>query len=351
MKSKQGQCGGQAIGWMLLTSSGLLWAAMFAIPFLKTSVAARAAMTGGAFVAAEILFWLGLVMLGSSVATHLRWFSAPFAGHKAAERARLMGREGLRGKIFAVIGASGGLGAAIAANLLRQGAHVIPVVRNAANVPANGDTIDAIQVDLERSNSIEAGLSALPMLDGAIFATGMDVRAPLSAHANADISRQILINLEGPILATRLLLQRMKDGGVIAHVGGFADGRLALPYYSADVASRAGLAAFCEAVTREMKLEGRDIVVSYLCPEPADTEAERPFLTLWRRMGTRIASPDAVAAFVVNAMKRRAKSEVMGQSTWLLAKINALSPDAADAIALNGIGRHLRDAFGRPQRP
>lgn len=321
---------------------------MFAIPFLKASVVARAAMTGGAFVAAEILFWLGLVMLGSSVATHLRWFSAPFAGHKAAERARLMRREGLRGKTIAVIGASGGLGAAIAAKLLRKGAHVIPVVRDAATVRASGDTIDAIQMDLERSNSIEAGLSALPKLDGAIFATGMDVRAPLSAHANADVSRQIQVNLEGPILATRLLLKRMNNGGVIAHIGGFADGRLALPYHSANVASRAGLAAFCEAITRELKLERRDIIVSYLCPEPADTEAERPFLNLWRCMGMRVASPDAVAAFVVNAMKRRAKSEVMGQSTWLLAKINALSPAAADAIALNDIGKQLRIAFGSP---
>lgn len=334
------------LGWVLIWTSALLWLAMFAIPLATRDIASIVAWTGAVFVLAEVLFWLGLVILGSAVAASLKWISLPFMGHHAAAKASVMKAAPMHSKTYAIFGASGGLGSAIAEELRRQDAHVIPVVRKIYQAAG----MNVVQLDLLRPDTLEAGISVLPELDGAIFATGIDLRAPLATHTDEDISRQIRSTLEGPILATRMLLEKMRPGAVIAHIGGFGDGRLALPYHSVNVAARAGLAAFCEAVTREMAAEGRDIIVSYLCPEPADTLAERPFHDLWLRMGSTIYSPDAVAQFVRDAVKRRAPHAVMGHTTWLLAKINAISPGIADALALRGIGKILRESLGSSEQ-
>ena len=44
-----------------------------------------------------------------------------------------------------------------------------------------------------------------------------------------------------PVLMAPMRQQRQ---GAIVHIGGFADGRLAFPYYSVDAASRAGVFTF-----------------------------------------------------------------------------------------------------------
>ncbi|MFM8819548.1 MAG: SDR family NAD(P)-dependent oxidoreductase [Phenylobacterium sp.] len=254
----------------------------------------------------------------------------------------------IKGRTIAVFGATGGLGAALVVELTRRGAAVVAVTRRPAATVLDTSLAGQVTIDLESPESIEKGVAALPRLDAAVFLTGIDVRKPLSEHSADEIGRTLRINLEGPILATRRLIDRVRNGGVIAHVGGFADGRLALPYYTADVASRAGLAAFSEALTRELKLEGRDIVVSYLCPEPAATEAERPYLDLWRTMGTSVSAPSEVARFIADSLEARPGLRMMGRTSRLIAWINALSPGAADVVALNRIGRKLREAFGRP---
>ena len=128
-----------------------------------------------------------------------------------------------------------------------------------------------------------AAATDAPDLDAVVIAIGADVRKPLSAHTEADIRIQLDANLTGAILLTKTFAGRVRDGGSIVILGGFGDGRLGLPYYSVDVATRAGVSAFAQAMNREFELEGRDLKVCYACPAPADTPAERPFAELWRR--------------------------------------------------------------------
>lgn len=302
----------------------------------------------GVFAAADLAFGLGLLQLGSRLARRLSWLSLTVLALRIARLAGPARQPVLEGRTIAVFGASGGLGAAVVEELRRRDAAVVAVVRRPSAVFPPGPLAGRVEIDLESPASIELGVAALPDLDAAVFLTGIDIRKPLPDHSEDEIARLLRINLGGPILATRCLIDRVRDGGVIAHVGGFADGRLALPYYTADVASRAGLVAFSEALTRELKLEGRDILVSYLSPEPAETDAERPYLDLWRSMGTSVAAPSRVARFIADSLEARPGLRVMGRATRLIAMINALSPGVADLVALNRMGRQLRVAFGRP---
>lgn len=255
-------------------------------------------------------------------------------------------------RVVLVVGASGGLGAAIAEAFAGEGARLVLTARRPevlAPIAARlGAT--ALAADLTDPASLaalrEAALSAYGRLDVVVNATGHDVRKPLATHTSGDLGRTLDVNLLGAMELTRLFLPVMDDG-VILHLGGFADGRLAFPYYSADVASRAGLRAFVESLNRELALEGRDSLVAFFSPSPADTEAERPFHPLWRAMGTPIVTPKRVAAEVLTAVARRRPLTVMGGPlTRVFAALNAVAPGLADALLMRRYGALMRRHFG-----
>lgn len=256
--------------------------------------------------------------------------------------------EGARRRTVAVFGATGGIGSAVVEALDKQGAITIAVGRDPLKLGRIRETTGAttIAFDLMSRRSLDGLVEKLPVLDAAIIVSGVDVRKSLVAHSNAEIQATLDVNLHGPIILTRALLARMRRGSVIAHIGGFGDGRLALPFYSVDVASRAATAAFCEALSRELRIQGRDIVVSYLCPEPTDTAAERPFRALWRRLGTRMVTTEATATFILQAVRARRPLAIMGWATRLITRINTISPLLADILYLNKSGKALREAFG-----
>lgn len=327
------------LGWWLVTLSVPIWCVVFVAPFLPLEAAWQALVGALAIALGEGMFWLGLALLGPVVAARLR-------------PPRVDSGRSFAGKRVAVLGATGGLGEAIVAALRRESAEVLALGRDPlklSELAARHDTA-TLPIDLTRPATITAAAAQAGELDAVIVAAGVDVRKSLLAHDDADVEVQLAINLQAPILLTRAFAPRLRAGGVIAHLGGFGDGRLALPYYSADVASRAGLAAFCESANREFALEGLDVTVAYLCPAPADTLAERPFAGLWTDMGTPPVAPAAVADFVLRAVLARKQAAVMGCSTWWITKANGLSASIADRLALRRVGRSLQRVFGDPSR-
>lgn len=320
--------------WALVILSVPVWCVLFIAPFLPVSVAERTAVAGIAVAAGEIMFWVGLALLGPELAAKLR---TPKVNTGAS----------YRGKRVGVVGATGGLGQSITQALIREGAQVVAFARDTSKLVSLQEHLSqSIPIDLHDDATIRKAASAAGELDALIVATGMDVRKPLHLHTQEDLDRQWTLNLRGPINVTKEFLKYIKAGGVVAHLGGFGDGRLALPYYSADVATRAGLAAFCESMNRELALEGGSATVAYLCPEPADTEAERPYRDLWTRMGTPPVHPDKVADFVLQSVLMKKTLAIMGCQTWFAAKANGLWTAFADLIGLRTAGVHLKTAFG-----
>jgi short-subunit dehydrogenase len=257
-------------------------------------------------------------------------------------------------KVVLVIGAAGGLGRAFFKAFSAEGAVLILAGRNmdvlqscsaGLKGPVKLETVDitqpeSIQLLCERVKS-EFGY-----IDIVVNAAGYDVRKSLASHTIPEIERELGVDLLGPILITRIMIPYMRadQPTSIVHIGGFADGRLAFPYYSVDAASRAGLFTFIESMNRELALEGCQTRLIYFCPSPADTDAEKPFHPLWQKMGIQVISVEKVAQALLQAVAEKRTVSIMGGFvTVLFAKINAVFPGLANVLMMNTYGKMLQE--------
>lgn len=252
-------------------------------------------------------------------------------------------------QVVVIVGATGGLGAMFARAFAAEGARLVLVGRDAAGLTARAAELNAhpFRADITAPEQLAAMRTfvhaTFGRVDVVINATGVDVRKPLAAHTPDEIQRSVAVNLTGAILLTQTFLPLMQDTGMIVHIGGFADGRLAFPYYSADVATRAGVFSFVEAVNRELKLEGSPVSVAYFSPSASDTPAEQPFHPVWKEMGLAITPKEQIAAALLDAVARRKRIGIMGGwGTVVFAKLNAVAPKVADVLVLNRYGKVLK---------
>ncbi len=325
----------RAVAWAAMIASFPVWfAAFLVVPFLPLSAAQKAGVAAACIAAGEALFWSAGFVLGAEVVAKFR---APNVRTGAS----------FRGKRVAVIGATGGLGEAVARAVHREGGALVLLARDASRLRPLADELGAQSIVADLSpESLRSAASEIAAVDHVVCATGVDVRRSLDAHSDDDVRRQIDVALSGPVHVARSFLGKLEPGGTIALFGGFADGTLALPYYSVDVAARAGLAGFCEAVNLELAVEGRDERLCYVCPLPADTAAERPFKDLWSSMGTTMVSPQAVADFVLGALLSKKTVAVMGFTTRALVRLRAIAPSLVTLFVVRSLGPKLRRAFG-----
>ncbi len=256
-------------------------------------------------------------------------------------------------KSVVIIGAGGGLGSSFAKCFAAKGAKLLLVGRNEEKLKKTAECIDGdtaiLSADITNAKEVERLADFMqqwsPMIDIVVNASGCDVRKPLENHSFEDIQNCLSINLLGAILITKSFLPCMTNqkDSMIVHIGGFADGRMAFPYYSVDVASRAGLFSFVESMNRELDLEGKRTRLSFFCPSPADTEAERPFHTLWQEMGISIVQPEEVAEKLVRAIEKKRQVYIMGGSaTVIFSKLNAIMPRLADRVTMKRYGKMLQ---------
>ena len=263
------------------------------------------------------------------------------------------------GKKAAVIGATGGLGRAVSTALSIKGCSLVLIGRDTEKLiqlqeeikNLTGNTVYLQTVcrfdqysEWEKAAAETENSFGIP--DFIINTAGTDVRKKLSLQTEEEISSQIDINLKGSIFITKAFLPLLlkRGQGEILHFTGFLDGRLAFPYYSADVASRAGLTAFAESVNRE--IGSSDIRVALYCPSAADTEAERPFHPVWKEMGLVITSVGRIAE---ECLEQLGSTETLRISGGFLnsffARLNSAFPKMADMIIMNKYSKILKKYF------
>lgn len=238
-----------------------------------------------------------------------------------------------------VTGVSTGIGAGIAAELIKAGWHVFGSVRKEADAAAArrrfGQAFTPLLFDTTDEVAIGAAVDIVKValagerLDGLVNNAGIALSAPLLVQASDDFRRQIEVNLIGPFLVTKAfapLLGAIEGAtgakGRIVNISSVG-GRLAAPFLGAYVASKHALEGLSDSLRRELQIFGVDVIVvgpgSVATPiwDKAEADemagADRLSGTLWAKPfkaftdylvkdGRKGLSPEAVGDVVVEAL-------------------------------------------------
>lgn len=218
--------------------------------------------------------------------------------------------DNLRGKNILVLGGSGALGSLLTTKLATQGAQVMATTTSndrGAQIPSVASP--RLLLDLERPDSIEVLVNYLiqsgAQIDGIVNATGVVAFGPATELSATTLARLATVNLTGPIAIISGLLPALKASAAVGNEpfvvnisGVVAESPMAgLAAYSA---TKAGLWAFDQALTREVRKDGIRVIDA----RPGHTETG---LATRAIAGTAPAfptgmTPESVADRIVNAI-------------------------------------------------
>jgi NAD(P)-dependent dehydrogenase (short-subunit alcohol dehydrogenase family) len=228
----------------------------------------------------------------------------------------------LRDKTALVIGASRGIGEAIARACFAGGARVVLASRDlasldrlAAELDPRGQRVRAIRTDIKDSASVEAAVAlaagAFGRLDIAINNAGiMNGRAAFVDTADDAFDELMSVNLRGVFVAMKHELRAMladAKGGAIVNVASAA-GLIGIPFIAPYVASKHGIVGLTRAAAAEYASRG--IRVNALAPGMVMTEMLK---------AGPASTPEATAASIARVPMARFGSvdEAAAAAVWL----------------------------------
>ena len=251
-----------------------------------------------------------------------------------------------------LIGVTGGLGHALARLLAAEGFRMVLAARREHDAAALTGRSDGsaiyLRADVTDPASLEklaaAAFEHLGRIDAVVNLAGISPRKAIEDYTPADVDALLAVNVKGPIFVTQAFLpglRKQAGGGVVVHIGGAMDGRVALPFMSAYAATRGALASYVQGANRE--LAGTGVVLSFFGPVPSSTESESAYFDMWRKMGVALCEPDVVAREILATIRQRRRAHIMGGGLLkMLTLANAVSPSAADAIGLRRFGKLIQ---------
>jgi 3-oxoacyl-[acyl-carrier protein] reductase len=184
-------------------------------------------------------------------------------------------------KVAIVTGASGGIGAAVAERLGKEGfTVVVNYVGNAASAEAVVATIEAAggravaaQADISDAQAVrrmfDSAEAAFGGVDVLINNAGIMTLATIADSDDALFERQIAINLKGTFNTLREAAKRLRDGGRIVNFSSSVVGMLQ-PTYGVYAATKAAVEAMTPILAKELR--GRNITVNAIAPGPTATK-------------------------------------------------------------------------------
>lgn len=165
------------------------------------------------------------------------------------------GFDTLKNKKILVVGATGGLGSAIARFLSAKGGTLFISGRNeeALSVIAQDLGADSLALNLNNASERVSLVATVGALDGVVYAAGVSPVAPVRYLKDADITTCLDLNTTVPLLLVRDLLKQKKlnAGASIVWLSSVASSR-GTAGYAAYSASKAALEAAARCLALEL---------------------------------------------------------------------------------------------------
>lgn len=167
----------------------------------------------------------------------------------------MSGFDTLKNKKILVVGATGGLGSAIARFLSTKGAALFLSGRNeeALSVIAQDLGADSLALNLNNASERVSLVATVGALDGVVYAAGVSPVAPVRYLKDTDITTCLDLNTTVPLLLVRDLLKQKKlnAGASIVWLSSVASSR-GTAGYAAYSASKAALEAAARCLALEL---------------------------------------------------------------------------------------------------
>jgi short-subunit dehydrogenase len=189
-----------------------------------------------------------------------------------------------RGKVVVITGASSGFGKGVALKLAEQGATVVLAARRAALLEdvaqecrRRGGQALAVPTDVADERDVarlaETAASRFGRIDVWINNAGIGAIGRFEDIPLADQKRVIDVNVDGVLYGSyhAMRLFRQQHAGTLINISS-VDGKVALAYEAAYVASKHAVRGLGAALYQEVRLSGeKDIHVCTILPYAADT--------------------------------------------------------------------------------
>jgi NADP-dependent 3-hydroxy acid dehydrogenase YdfG len=185
----------------------------------------------------------------------------------------------LDGDVVAITGASSGIGAATARELVAAGAHVVLAARRAdrlADLVAElGPAAHAVQCDVREPASgpllVRAAVETFGRLDALVASAGIGAYGGILDHSDETLAEILDTNVAGTVWPVRAAVRHFREhsGGdlvIVSSVAGLRGGADEA-VYAATKFAQVGLAG---SLDRELRPHG--IRVSAICPAGVETE-------------------------------------------------------------------------------
>ena len=247
----------------------------------------------------------------------------------------------LANRTVLITGASGGIGGAIARQLVTRGASLILVNRQreklealAGELRAAGGEVLTLVGDLsvagQPASLVQSAIEQAGSVDVLINCAGVQNFGFFAQESAADTATLFNVNTLVPIAMVNAVLPHMlqQRKGQIVNVGSIF-GSIGFPCFASYSASKFALRGFSEALRRE--LVGTGVGVTYVAPRFTRTAFNRSVVA---RMADALKmsqdEPESVAASVIASIERDEHDRYLGWPEKIFVRINSLLPRLVD---------------------